>query len=223
MHLPPALSWKLARLGLLGSVCACATPTVYSPTSSVPGPPAQLDIDHGSVKAPAHQRWCDEESKPVEASAPPDIANGVTALANIARDPASLRKRIRADVQARIERASFLHDADAELYTAQPLDPLHGVEVEVAALLAEGRACDAALVIGEMRIDFPPPFNDTRDENAQEIDAVHELIYAGTSVTAYCGPCAIYALVVAPSASGESGALDVLAWDPLVGGDPMMH
>lgn len=206
---------------------ACATPTVYSPTSSVPPPPTQLDVDRGAIAAPRNARWCAEDAAPVEASAPPEIANGVNALASM--NASELKKHLRAEVQARIERASLLHDASAELYSAMPLDPMHGAENEVAALLAEGRACNAALVIGEMRIDFPPPFNDTRDENAQEIDAVHELIYAGTSVTAYCGPCAIYALIVAPSAAsegereGKSGALDVLAWDPLIGGDPLMH
>ena len=56
---------------------------------------------------------------------------------------------------------------------------------EVKALLAEGAACNAALVMDEGRIDFPPAFNDTREENAREIDAVHEVIYASTSVTAY--------------------------------------
>ena len=110
-----------------------------------------------------------------------------------------------------------MHGPEAALFSESPLDSMEGAERELAALLSEARKCNAALVAGEMRIDFPPPFNDTRDENAQEIDAVHKLIYAGTSVTAYCGPCAVYALVVAPASSSDGGALEVLAWDPLVG------
>lgn len=201
------------------SLASCVTPTFSaSPSSSVPAP-TQLDVDDGRIGAKAQlKRWCDEAAPPARANAPRDVVSQIKALA--ALDAASLKKRVRADVQARIERAAFLHGADAELVSAQPLDPMPGAEREVAALLAEGRACNAALVMGEMRIDFPPPFNDTRDENAQEIDAVHDLIYAGTSVTAYCGPCAIYALVVAPNAAGT---LDVIAWDALVGPDPSIH
>jgi hypothetical protein len=200
---------------------SCATPTLSaSPVSSAPTP-AQLHIDGQRVHTPL-QRWCDEDAAAVESSAPPDIVSGVQALAALAHQPGTLKKHVRTDVQARIERAALLHSSDAELFSAQPLDPMHDAEREVAALLAEGRACNAALVTGEQRIDFPPPFNDTRDENAQEIDAVHELIYAGTSVTAYCGPCPIYALIVAPRVE-EAGALDVLAWDALLGADPMRH
>jgi hypothetical protein len=201
---------------------ACATSSVS--TLSSPPAPTQLDVaGMDDVRVPKLDRWCAEDAPPVEASAPPAIANGVNALAALASDPKSLRKHIRSEVQARIERAAFLHDESAALFTEQPLDPMHGVEAEVAALLAEGRACNAALVVGEMRIDFPPPFNETRDQNAQEIDAVHDIVYAGTSVTAYCGPCAIYALVVAPHVAGDaSRGIDILAWDPLVGTDPMM-
>jgi hypothetical protein len=159
------------------------------------------------------RRVCEEDAPPVAGTAAPDIVRGVAALASFA--PAALKAHVRTDVQARIERAAFLHAADAALHSEQPLDDMRGAEAEVAALLAEGRACNAALVTGELRIDFPPPFNDTRDENAQEIDAVHALLYAGTSVTAYCGPCAVYALVVAPAKSGAPGELDVIAWNSL--------
>lgn len=88
---------------------ACATPSPSSsPLSSVPAP-TQLDIADRGIGIDPQTRWCDQEAPPVEASAPTAIASGVNALAALVSDPPALRERIRSDVQARIERAAFLH------------------------------------------------------------------------------------------------------------------
>jgi hypothetical protein len=137
----------------------------------------------------------------------------------LALDERALAAHVQPHLQARLERAMTLHDASAPPYTDVPLDPIATAPSEVHRVLAPARVCPggAAVVTDELRIDFPPAFEDTRAENAAEITATHEELYAGTSVTLYCGPCAVAALVVANPLDEQRGVV-VLAWDDLAGG-----
>jgi hypothetical protein len=148
----------------------------------------------GVLESGAREWTCDRAGRGMESDTDAAMVAAIEALRGLAGDAAALDARVDWTYWARWERATTLHAPGAPAPGPITDPPHHAAELaSILSLVPDD--CTPTWIAGKLRIDFPPASEDTPAPNAEEIAEVRARAYAGQEVSAYCGPCAVFAVL----------------------------